>query len=44
MLLPRQIFAGGNATPVTLGIQLYSVREDMKTDPAGTLKQLAAMG
>ncbi len=27
-----------------LGIQLYSVRDDMKTDPAGTLKQLAAMG
>src|SRR5690242_18467830 len=27
-----------------LGIQLYSVREDMKKDPAGTLKQLAGMG
>jgi sugar phosphate isomerase/epimerase len=27
-----------------LGIQLYSVRDDMKKDPAGTLKQLAAMG
>jgi sugar phosphate isomerase/epimerase len=27
-----------------VGIQLYSVRDDMKTDPAGTLKQLAAMG
>ncbi len=25
-------------------LQLYSVREDMKKDPAGTLKKLAAMG
>lgn len=27
-----------------MGLQLYSVREDMKKDPLGTLKQLAAMG
>jgi sugar phosphate isomerase/epimerase len=27
-----------------LGIQLYSVREDMKKDPTGTLKQLAEIG
>ncbi|MBS1557719.1 MAG: sugar phosphate isomerase/epimerase [Bacteroidetes bacterium] len=27
-----------------LGIQLYSVREDMKNDPLGTLKKLAAIG
>jgi sugar phosphate isomerase/epimerase len=27
-----------------LGIQLYSVRDDMKSDPSGTLKQLSAMG
>lgn len=27
-----------------LGVQLYSVRDDMKTDPAGTLKKLAQMG
>src|SRR5690606_32325382 len=26
------------------GIQLYSVRAEMKADPLGTLKQLAAMG
>ena len=26
------------------GIQLYSVRDDMKKDPLGTLKQLSAMG
>lgn len=27
-----------------VGIQLYSVRDEMKADPMGTLKQLAAMG
>ena len=27
-----------------LGLQLYSVRDDMKNDPSGTLKQLADMG
>jgi len=27
-----------------VGIQLYSVREDMKKDPAGTLKQLSQIG
>ncbi|HEY0432728.1 MAG TPA: sugar phosphate isomerase/epimerase, partial [Chitinophagaceae bacterium] len=26
------------------GVQLYSVRDDMKTDPAGTMKKLADMG
>lgn len=28
----------------TLGVQLYSIREDMKKDPLGSLKQVAAMG
>jgi sugar phosphate isomerase/epimerase len=27
-----------------MGLQLYSVREDMKTDPLGTMKALAGMG
>ncbi|HEX6845715.1 MAG TPA: sugar phosphate isomerase/epimerase [Chitinophagaceae bacterium] len=27
-----------------VGIQLYSIRDDMTNDPSGTLKQLAAMG
>lgn len=27
-----------------LGVQLYSVRDDMEKDPLGTLKLLAAMG
>ena len=29
---------------VIVGIQLYTVRDDMKKDPVGTLKKLAAMG
>ncbi|MFN2439269.1 MAG: sugar phosphate isomerase/epimerase family protein, partial [Chitinophagaceae bacterium] len=44
MFFPNQIFANNNAKKITLGIQLYSVRDDMKKDPLGTLKQLAAMG
>jgi sugar phosphate isomerase/epimerase len=42
-ILPGHLFAAGNAKE-TLGIQLYSVRDDMKKDPAGTLSKLAAMG
>jgi len=41
--MPRAFF---NAVPekVTVGLQLYSVRDDMKKDPAGSLKKLADMG
>ena len=42
-LLPRQLFALGKDKHI-LGIQLYSVRDDMKKDPAGTLKKLADIG
>jgi sugar phosphate isomerase/epimerase len=41
--LPHQLLANFASNSV-LGVQLYSVREDMKKDPLGTLKQLAAMG
>jgi sugar phosphate isomerase/epimerase len=44
MFLSNNIFANKNAVTTTLGIQLYSIRDDMKKDPLGTLKQLAAMG
>lgn len=44
MLLSNNIFASPKDKNITLGIQLYTVREDMKIDPAGTLKKLAAMG
>ena len=42
-LLSKELLAESSAKPL-LGIQLYSIRDDMKKDPAGTLKQLAAMG
>ena len=42
-LMPRNLFAASKPSTV-LGIQLYTVRDDMKKDPLGTLKQLAAMG
>lgn len=42
-VLPHQLLASTAASSV-LGVQLYSVRDDMKKDPVGTLKQLAAMG
>ena len=32
------------STPELVGVQLYSIREDMKTDPLGSLKKVAAMG
>lgn len=35
--------APGKSSQLT-GIQLYSVRDDMKADPLGTLKKVAAMG
>src|SRR5665213_1952753 len=44
MLLPDLLFADKKATGNILGLQLYSVRDDMQKDPLGTLKQLAAMG
>jgi sugar phosphate isomerase/epimerase len=44
LLLPDNIFANKKAMQTTMGIQLYSVRDDMKADPLGTLKKLSAMG
>lgn len=42
-ILPRIAFAS-DAQKEMVGIQLYSVRDDMKTDPSGSLKKLAGMG
>ena len=42
-ILPRIVREQKNDETV-VGIQLYTVRDDMKNDPAGTLKKLAAMG
>lgn len=43
-MLPRIILQEQKNTDHVLGIQLYTVRDDMKNDPAGTLKRLAEMG
>jgi sugar phosphate isomerase/epimerase len=43
-VLPHALLAAERRKKHLLGIQLYSVRDDMKKDPAGTLKQLSAMG
>ena len=42
-ILPRSAFASGSQE-VVVGLQLYSVRDDMMKDPRGSLKKLADMG
>lgn len=42
-LLSKTSFAASNPAEI-LGIQLYSVRDEMKKDPIGTLTQLAKIG
>jgi sugar phosphate isomerase/epimerase len=42
-ILPGETFASVTAKRI-VGIQLYSVRDDMQKDPAGTLQKLAEMG
>jgi sugar phosphate isomerase/epimerase len=42
-ILPRSAFASGSQETV-VGLQLYSVRDDMMKDPKGSLKKLADMG
>ncbi|QEC65817.1 sugar phosphate isomerase/epimerase [Panacibacter ginsenosidivorans] len=42
-LFSNEIFAAAKPSTI-LGIQLYSVRDDMKKDPLGTLKQISAIG
>src|SRR5205085_12277277 len=43
MVFPHEVFAA-KKTKQIVGLQLYSVRDDMKKDPLATLNQLAAMG
>jgi sugar phosphate isomerase/epimerase len=43
MALGHKAFAAKSPKQI-VGIQLYSVRDDMKTDPLATLKKLKAMG
>ena len=42
-ILPRTVFAA-SAKKGMVGLQLYSVRDDMMKDPKGSLEQLAKMG
>ncbi|MEJ0102375.1 MAG: hypothetical protein WDO19_07425 [Bacteroidota bacterium] len=42
-LLSKNIFAAAKPGEI-LGVQLYSVRDDMKKDPLGTLKLVAKAG
>lgn len=42
-LMPDSLLAGWKRKEIT-GIQLYSIQDDMRKDPLGTLQQLAAIG
>ncbi|MES1225891.1 MAG: twin-arginine translocation signal domain-containing protein, partial [Bacteroidota bacterium] len=42
-LLSKNLLAGYKSDEL-VGVQLYSVRDDMRKDPLGTLKQIAAIG
>ena len=42
-LFTKELFASKKDSEI-VGIQLYSIREDMNKDPLGTLKKLAEMG
>ncbi|MFT3748771.1 MAG: TIM barrel protein [Agriterribacter sp.] len=42
-LFSYRLFAGIN-TPELLGVQLYSIRDDMKKDPLNSLKKVAEIG
>jgi sugar phosphate isomerase/epimerase len=42
-ILPRSVFSAGTEKAV-VGLQLYSIRDDMNSDPKGSLKKIADMG
>ena len=44
LLLSNSLFANNKAGKKNIGVQLYSVRDEMKKDPLGTLKLVAQMG
>jgi sugar phosphate isomerase/epimerase len=44
VILPRTISDKWKSPAHFVGIQLYTIRDDMQKDPAGTLKKLAGMG
>jgi len=42
-IFPRSVLASGKSKAI-VGLQLYSIREEMSKDPVGSLTQLATMG
>ena len=44
LVTPTSLFASNARASQPIGIQLYSLRADMGTDPQGTLKKVAAIG
>jgi len=44
LLLSNSLLANNKASKKNIGIQLYSVRDEMRKDPLGTLKKVAEMG
>jgi sugar phosphate isomerase/epimerase len=44
LLLTPSLFANNKASKKNIGIQLYSVRDEMKKEPLETLKKVAEMG
>lgn len=44
LFLPDHLFSSPKTKVKNVGIQLYTVRNEMLADPVGTLKQLAAIG
>jgi len=46
MMLPGSLFAmtGNKALPKKIGLQLYTLREELAKDPKGTLAKVAAIG
>lgn len=42
-LMPASVYAAGKGKGI-VGLQLYSIRQEMSDDPFGSLKQVAAMG
>ena len=43
-VMPREVLAAKKRKKGIIGVQLYSVRDDMRKDPLGSLRKVAAMG
>ncbi len=43
-VMPGEVLAAKKGKKGIIGVQLYSIRDDMRKDPLGSLKKVAAMG